>query len=304
MGNYKKQTTARKDSLRDSNANTAGPSQGQRRTSNRTSSGSRTDSQQISHPCGKCNSSVRDGQDGLHCDGCFKWYHLGCTSVSSQKYQVISVNTGIDDGIMWNCDDCRKDDGQSFAALRKTIMDLTTVVDDLRNELKKSKSFEESFEQKVKEIINEEKEKDKRRDNVIIHGLEEAPDETGDVENVSEIVAKVDDDQAVVEVMRLGKKEPGKIRPIKVVFRSGSGIKNKLFKLKQNSQLDQKFSNLKFVSDRTKQEREELKALYSKLNARKEAGEKDLVIRNMKIVKIGPSLNDGSGPSGSSSKRD
>ena len=140
-------------------------------------------------------------------------------------------------------------------------------------------------------IINEEKEKDKK-ENIIVHGLEECSNETEDVETVLELVDSVENlnsaGDVVVEVIRLGKKETGKTRPMKIVFKHGTGMKNKMFKHKESKRLPEKYSHLKFVSDRTRQEREDFKALYQTLNARKAAGETGIAIRGMKIVKINP----------------
>ena len=199
------------------------------------------------HPCGECRASVGKNDEALECDSCALWYHRQCTSVSTQKYSIISVNDGSDDGIQWYCAACRSDDIDKFAALRKTINELSNVVNDLRNDIKATKCFDQDFEKKVINIINEEKEKDKRKENIIVHGLEECSNETEDVETVLELVDSVENvnsaGDVVVEVIRLGKKETGKTRPMKIVFKHGTGMKNKMFKHKESKRLPEKYSH-------------------------------------------------------------
>ena len=89
-------------------------------------------------------------------------------------------------------------------------------------------------------------------------------------------------DNSTHGVFRLGKKIEGKHRPIKVLFRDGCGLK-KVMRGKDEGKL-MNWTRAKFSPDRTQKEREEYHILVQKLIERKEKGEQDLVIRDMKIV--------------------
>ena len=65
--------------------------------------------------CGGCNLDVPDDSDtkALCCDthDCKVWYHLECTNVSEQLYELMNeASKDQDSGVRWICPQCRKDD--------------------------------------------------------------------------------------------------------------------------------------------------------------------------------------------------
>ena len=215
--------------------------------------------------------------------------------MSDLKYQILSCEDEDDDGLIWVCQTCLKGSsgGSSLDELRKAIHELTCTVTELKSQLDEKNLLNDKFEQRVKEIINEEKEKDRRQANIIIHGLEEKWDDEHkqklyDDEVVSDIISMTGDDDLkknLPEVIRLGKRIQGKVRPVKLVPRAPTlNLRKKLFKLREEKKLD-KFPLIKFVPDRTMKEREELKKLYEEVRQRREAGESVMInFKNMKVV--------------------
>ena len=261
-----------------------------RRGSNTASRHASSSCSKESYPCGKCLSGVKEGTKALKCDLCLKWYHLKCTSVTSHKYDILQSFSGDNDGLMWYCKNCKKEDVDKFALLQKAIMDLTSVVEELKKDLKTRKDEESNFEEKVLHIINEEKEKDKRQDNIIVHGIQEQTSEDEDTEQLHEILTIFDKEISPEDFsgfIRLGKKEDNKARPIKVTIKHEKAyeVKKKLFKYKTNQLFTSQHPRVKFVSDRTKKEREDYKVLVDQLNERKAKGEKNLIIKDMKVIK-------------------
>ena len=51
--------------------------------------------------CPKCNIEVKDGEEALECDKCFKWRHKRCTNVSDEQYNHIDAT-----GAEWVCTEC------------------------------------------------------------------------------------------------------------------------------------------------------------------------------------------------------
>ena len=51
--------------------------------------------------CPNCNVEVKDNEEALECDTCFKWRHKRCTSVTDEVYAHIDT-TGAD----WVCSEC------------------------------------------------------------------------------------------------------------------------------------------------------------------------------------------------------
>ena len=107
-------------------------------------------------------------------------------------------------------------------------------------------------------------------------------------------------EKSCLKILRLGsKKENSKPRPLKVVFKDGSGLKRKVIKGKEERKWDAKFSGIKVSPDRTQLEREQYRNLVKELVDRKEKGEQNIGIRNNKIV----TLSSGPASDKSGSKR-
>ncbi|XP_068717576.1 uncharacterized protein [Montipora capricornis] len=54
--------------------------------------------------CNVCNFAVRPRQEGLQCDGCYRWQHRTCdTGISRAQYRA-AVRSG--EGIDWSCQVC------------------------------------------------------------------------------------------------------------------------------------------------------------------------------------------------------
>ena len=54
--------------------------------------------------CNVCNFPVRPRQEGLQCEGCFRWQHRTChTGISRAQYRA-AVLSG--EGIDWSCQVC------------------------------------------------------------------------------------------------------------------------------------------------------------------------------------------------------
>ena len=61
--------------------------------------------------CIVCKEPVRPRQQGLQCDGCFRWNHRVCnTGISLEAYRA-AVNEGAE--IEWQCEFCQHPDADS-----------------------------------------------------------------------------------------------------------------------------------------------------------------------------------------------
>ena len=92
----------------------------------------------------------------------------------------------------------------------------------------------------------------------------------------------------VKSVSRLGKKQDGNVRPVKVVFgseRNKQAIMNRVKSLRISKQQDdaEVLKDIHIAPDMTQRQREERRGLMKELEKRKQEGEKDLV-RNGRIV--------------------
>ena len=61
----------------------------------------------------KCGLRVKDDEDGVCCDGCKYWFHLGCQKVQPATYEALQRVKGL----FWICSECR--DNLPRLAVRK-----------------------------------------------------------------------------------------------------------------------------------------------------------------------------------------
>ena len=130
------------------------------------------------------------------------------------------------------------------------------------------------------------KERERRQNNVILYNVPEKVEGKNDKTIVEEIL-KHDlgvKDVKIEDVFRLGVgKEP---RPILLKVKDAQTQKVVLSKAKNLKQADTEISrNIYIVSDKTPRERERYRELQKELKERKDKGETDLMIRDMKVVK-------------------
>lgn len=149
------------------------------------------------------------------------------------------------------------------------------------------------------EIIAEMNDRSRRSKNVMLFNLSETLE--GNVDSrrkhdrtilnklVTSYIPNIDFN--VVKILRVGKPQSNKKRPVKLIFESDSDAKAflKSFSTDSATRIDQCFSNVRAFRDRTPREMDHINSLRSDLNRRVSAGEKDLTIKFInnvpKIVK-------------------
>ena len=134
-------------------------------------------------------------------------------------------------------------------------------------------------------IVDELADRDKRKKNVIVYNLpESAQNSKSDSDTFSALCSSVYNCSfTITKLLRLGKKQSNKIRPLLLCFEHEE---DKVTVLSRSHQLRNKeaYKNVFIAPDRTKFQREKHKSLVSELKNRRSKGEKDLVIRNGAII--------------------
>ena len=133
-------------------------------------------------------------------------------------------------------------------------------------------------------ILDELADRERRRKNLIVYNFHENSNYQADKAKFLELSKEVFNlDLQIIKVVRLGKSNNGKPRPLLV------GLDNEAEKIEILSQsgklrrLDQ-YNEIYIVADKTKYEREKHKKLVDELKSRRSKGERNLVIRNGIIV--------------------
>ena len=140
---------------------------------------------------------------------------------------------------------------------------------------------------KLDDMKDEEKERERRQNNVILYNVPEKVVGKTDRIIVEELIQHdLGVRDVIIEVIRLGVgKEP---RPILLKLPDTQTQRTVLSKAKNLKQADNEATrNVYIVPDKTPKEREKYRELQKELKERKDKGETDLMIRDMKVVKRG-----------------
>lgn len=137
-------------------------------------------------------------------------------------------------------------------------------------------------------IMEEILERERRINNVILVGVKECDSDNGNARKTHDelsvtkllcnIAGKADYSDKVVTVQRLGRREDGKTRPVKVVL---SSRQDAVWILKNKSKAERE---VRIYDDKTPKQREELQQLREVLRVRTETGETNLTIRYVRGV--------------------
>ena len=147
----------------------------------------------------------------------------------------------------------------------------------------------------IKDTVREELQKERKKVNLILYNVRESSETNRDarvrhdinmVKSVNSASAEVKDiDKQIVSIHRLGKNNPDKARPLRVVF---SKAKTKFDLLTNSFKLSTSENNemrkVKLAIDRTQSEMNEHKRLIEEIERRKSHGESNLIIRKGRIV--------------------
>ena len=133
-------------------------------------------------------------------------------------------------------------------------------------------------------IIDELADRDRRKKNVIIYNMPEATDHAADKVSFLALCKTVFNlDVLVTRVIRLGKRQESKHRPLLVCF-AHEDVKTTVISRSNLLRHHDKFERVFIAPDRTKFEREKHAKLVNELRERKTKGETNLIIRNGCII--------------------
>ena len=252
--------------------------------------------------------------------------HQTCAGFNQTEYKILTKKSKFQENLMWFCNGCLpavacflegRDPITSPSRLSKTSPSYTDITE-LNKKLdvviegfkkleqaaiQKEESIETMIEEKVSHYLQEQSERSSRQCNLIIHNVPESASMESDARKAydesqaKDILEHLEvEDAEVTQPTRLGKKSEDARRPrlLKVTVSNESVKKQALAKAKtlRNSE-DQTLSKIYITPDLTFQERERNRKLRAELEARKKKGEKELVIRNGRIIKGDPPFRGG-----------
>ena len=271
--------------------------------------------------CRVCEEKVKETEKGICCDVCEYWHHTKCLNMSDTNYKVYRK-----DSIQWVCQTCIKAQKEANALYEMIIVMMKNAEEDKEKDreereimmmtLKKvseqmsglEKIIEEKINEKMKsskieiltkmnEEMEERLEKFKRRKNIIVYGMSEKEGGNekeryeNDCKNVKNLLKELEVVAKNYDVSRIGKfSKEGRARPIRIEL-SRECEKYEILKNapKIRNTNNENFKRIILSTDMSFKQRQLEKLLREQMVERKQAGERNLVIRRGKIVKWGMS---------------
>ena len=267
--------------------------------------------------CKVCNVKVKDR--GIRCDACETWHHIKCLKMKEDTYKLYA-----NENLQWVCQACiniRREENNLLEIVREMkqmaeterernmeermkimqmmqkmsgqVTELENKVENMVNE--KIKKVEDNILGKVNNEIDEKLEKFKRRKNLVVYGLPESNGRNDkerneeDMNSIKNMIEELEIEVENFETTRLGSQiKTNKPRPLKIELRKEVD-KSKILRKAANlrNAREEKFKKVILSPDMTLKMRELDKILRDELKMRRQAGERNIKIKDGKIVKIG-----------------
>lgn len=246
--------------------------------------------------CFQCENDQND-DNLVQCDGCKRNICLQCSNLTSSEMRVMGLKGKRT--LLYLCPPCREALFQ-VPKLIKSYDGLRAELDDMKKQLQNVSNGPAQVATAVtaappltarplpdtSAILDEILERERRANNVILVGIKECTSDAAnerksqDESYVKKILLDIDSNcdytDKVTSVQRLGRRESGKQRPIKVVFKSRiDAVRILRNKSKANKEV-------RLYDDKTPMQREELNRLRETLKIRTVNGEANLTIKYVK----------------------
>lgn len=230
----------------------------------------------MSGSCVQCATVTKYDEKNpkITCHGCSREFCTKCSGLLATELRVVVLQNPK---LRFLCPDCEEGLKQ-VPILQKRLFEL-------EGEVKKLKSKQSATE--CESTIGEIHEREKRSRNVIMFGVGESSSEDPnerqqhDKKEITAILSKVASDISIerAPVIRLGKPNSNKPRPIKIILKSRESALEIL-----RSQKKLMNSKIRIKSDLTPMQREYLRSLGEQLEERRKKGERDITIKYVRGV--------------------
>nr|XP_023018000.1 stress response protein NST1-like [Leptinotarsa decemlineata] len=242
--------------------------------------------------CNTCNLEMTPGE-GVCCDSCQVTTHstLNCSGISTSEVRAIVLQKR---SLLYFCEECREA-FKSVPKLLREIRDMRKEMNTLKQEVEDLKQKEKQEVNNFEEIVMELEERKKKSKNVIILNIKESIKTNkkerieDEMNTVKTILSETEVEDLEYRVQRIGKYEPGKNRPLRIVMAKPEATKEIL----RNKNKIKTYKATIF-GDQTKAQREYYNKIKKQLEESKNRGENKYIkyINNIPtLVDCPPSKN-------------
>lgn len=250
----------------------------------------------MSNICYSCNNQFAELDIPLKCDSCSLLVHNKCSGLSATELKCFGLKNRLLKFFCVSCDQGLKELPELKTLIKKLLVDVENIKNHSIKNINSinNTNFSDEF------VINEINERNRRANNLIFYNVEESESNrsddriTSDSNHINNIISIVLSDisrdiPVPLKVIRLGRYQPGKIRPIKAIFSMATDVFD-IIRNKKKISYSIPNSTINISTDRTPNQRESMKKLREELASRTSDGETGLTIKFQrgvpKIVKI------------------
>ncbi|KAF0760449.1 MI domain-containing protein [Aphis craccivora] len=218
----------------------------------------------MSNKCYSCNELFAELDNPLKCDSCSSIVHNKCSGLSATELKCLGLKKSCDQGL--------KELPELKILIKKLLVEVDNIKNDTANNINSTNNinFLDEF------VINEINDRNRRANNLIFYNVDESECNRHDI-------------SVPLKVIRLGRFQPGKMRPIKTIFSMATDVFDIIRNKKKISHSNLP-STINISTDRTPNQRESMKKLCEELASRTNNGEIGLTIKFQrgvpKIIKI------------------
>ena len=250
--------------------------------------------------CMICDEPCEDGEKAapsIECYNCKHWVHQTCAGVEPSLFKQLSESKSL----QWVCEACQQDKSEGQSRLESKIdkmMELFSKrLEAIEREIgvdKQEQKIEEIVDRKIAEALEERDEKEKRKNNIVIVNLresgkptaEERQEDMSEVMKIMKICEVTIDREEITNPIRLGKIGGNRPRLLKVTITTETRKREIMKKaILANKKVSDPKKKVYVNNDLTLKERQKLQELLAEKKERMASGEKDLVIKNGKVMK-------------------
>jgi hypothetical protein len=103
--------------------------------------------------CGMCKGEVKEGDKGVECDSCSKWFHSKCAAVDPKLYVALTnFKSSKNSGLYWYCGVCNKGFLEWKTELMECKVKQATVEEELKQMKAENKVIQTTFEEELKQM--------------------------------------------------------------------------------------------------------------------------------------------------------
>ena len=100
--------------------------------------------------CKRCMKDVREGQDGIACDLCISWFHIGCVHITRDEYNASKKFTAC----KWFCKECDCQLKNMETVIREQKIKIIRMEVDHKTYLEKFEEFQSKLDSLNKTIVD------------------------------------------------------------------------------------------------------------------------------------------------------